>query len=248
MDMEHEIRDAGRTAVMTRSLDDILDRGDHLRRRRTRLVVLGTTAVAAFGAVGASVVLEPGTSPLVGPAVASFSGPSTNLSADRLAELNAACFAAQGEETARSDAGIPAGVMPRAAEERDGRLLAFYQYADRNGSCAARVAGDGEIRVTGMASGTAARPLGAGEAVTVISSGYAGDGDAGPVTEVHAVAEVAPEVSRVVMRIDGTDVEGAVSDGAAFWWITDRTFPEDAAAAARVTAYDADGRVLGRTR
>lgn len=240
MSIEQELRDAGSDTVLQRPLADVLARGEHLRRRRARRRMVGATGVLACAVVGGSLALGPGRSPLVAPAVASFSGPRTNLGAEELAELNRACLG-------QGDVGIPRDQAPIAAEEREGRYLAYYRHGTANGACSAQAAGDRRIRVTGMGSGTSAQPLTGDDALALVILGYAESGNgAERVHDLHAVAETSDAVRRVTLQVGSETFEGTVASGAAFFWVTDRRFTEAEAGSATITAYDADGRVLGR--
>lgn len=241
MSIEQEIRDAGADQVLQRPLAEVLARGDRLRRRRVRGMTVGALAVVVCAAVGGSLVVEPGSSPLVTSAVASFSGPRTNLTADELTRLNEACLA-----TPQGEGGLPRDKLPVAAEERDGRYLAYYRHGAANGACSARAAADGTIRVTGMGSGTSARPLSGDQALALVVLGYADSGDGSRAEELHAVAQVSEAVRRVTLQVGDETFEGSLAAGAAFFWVTDQRFTEAEAGAAALTAYDAAGRVIGR--
>ena len=241
MSIEQQLREAGADHVLRRPLADVLARGEHLRRRRARRTTLGVAAAVACAVAGGSLVIEPGTSPLVTSAVASFSGPRTNLSAAELAELNAACLATQ-----EGVAGLPKDAVPVAAEERSGRYLAYYRHGTANGACSARAGADDRIRVMGMGSGTTAAPLAGDQALALVILGYADPGAGTGVDGLHAVAQISEAVRRVTLRVGGATYEGSLAAGAVFFWVTDRGFTEEQAGAAVLTAYDGEGRVIGR--
>jgi hypothetical protein len=236
-DIETRLREQATTIVMHRSFEEVVDRGDRLRRRRTGRVA-GAGAAAAVAVLAGSIALPPGSSPVVAPAVAAWSGGPTNLTPTELASVSDACLAGQDS--------IPTGTMPIAAQSRGATVLAYFRSDEAQATCVAAEQPSGDLRLERRLEQDAT-PLPPGTDVGgEIRFGYADPGvEGGPVTGPWTAGQVSSRVDRVTARIGGQTFEGTVADGVALFWLTG-TFDRRQVEEAVFTAYDADSDVLAR--
>ena len=250
IDIEQRLRESADTVAMNRPVDDILTRGDRLRRRRTRGMMAGVGAAAAMTALAASLVLPPSSSPLLTPAVASWSGGPTNLSAEELEAITDACL--KGEDAPIDDdfprsGSIPEDTLPLAAESREGTVLAFFRHGDAEASCVAKRTADGAIGSAGLLVDEDTTTLPAGTDLDRhIGFGYSDPGEfGGPMKDLWTIGEVSSRVERVTANVGGESFEGAIVDGVALFWVSEAFTPEQVDNAV-FTAYDSTGLVLAR--
>jgi hypothetical protein len=237
-DLEHRIRASAATLTMGRPVDDILAHGDRLRRRRRR-GVLGAGAAVAVAAVGASIVLPPGSNPVVTSAVASWSGGRTNLTPKQLQEISDECLHGN-----HAEGSFPDGTLPVAAELRDDTVLAYFRHGDTELRCRGDVQGDDVARAGGFTGSY--QPLPPGTDLGALEYGFSDPGvEGGPVTGLWDVSPVSDDVAGVTAEVGGKTYDAGVVDGVALIWISDRVTPEQADHLV-LTAYDAQGKVLQR--
>lgn len=250
VDIEQRLRESGDAIAMSRPVEDILARGDRLRRRRSRGLAIGIGAAATVGALAASVALPLGSNPVVAPAVASWSGGETNLSAEELQAITDACL--KGEPSPAysiipRSGSIPDDTLPTAAESRDGTVLAYFRHGDAQASCVGDVGADGTVGSAGLLVEENVTPLPAGTDLDPhIGLGFSDPGvEGGPVNELWTVNRVSSRVDRVTVEIAGQTFEGTVLHGVVLFWISE-SFTFEQVNDAVFTAYDSHGRVLTR--
>jgi hypothetical protein len=264
--MTTELEQALRRSADELSLDtpaaDVLARGDRLRRERRRGLALGASGLVALTAVG--VAFLGGAGDDRGPAdatgtkgapalrVASWSGPSTNLSAEQLADVQDACAAqARGlvDEGGSAEAGwlLAGATPPIAAELRDDLVLAYYRQGRDYQTCALRATEAGGFQVSAQSAG-AERVMPADRPVALVTSGASDPGPrGGPLSQVYFVVRTAPEVASVELTVAGVTYDSA-ADGLGLFWLPDGELTEAQLDRATVTARDADGAVRYRSR
>jgi hypothetical protein len=233
-DLETRLREQATTVELDRPVDDVLRRGDHLRRRRTGALV-GAGAAAAVALLAGSIALPPGSSPVVTSAVASWSGGTTNLTTDELTAISEACA---------ERLPIPAGTLPDAAESRSGTVLAYFRSDGAAVTCVGEELPGGRIEML-RGSTQEYTPLPEGTALgDDIRFGASDPGvEGGPVTGLWAVDEISAQVDRVTAKIGGETYDGTIIDGVTLFWVTGG-FERDQVDDAVFTAYDAQGQVL----
>ncbi len=236
-DIETRLREEGSTVELNRTVDEIFGRGDRLRRRRTHTLV-GSGVVATVAVLAGSVALPPGSNPVVGPAVASWSGGTTNLEPGELQAVADICLDRLGS--------IPAGTMPLAAESRAGTVVAYFRHDENEATCVAEQRPAGTLRFF-SGSETEYEPLPAGTHLGDSTGFGAADPglEGGPVTSLWNANEVSPDVARVSAEIGSETFDGTVVDGVALFWLTGSFSPHQVDDAV-FTAYDGDGAVLTR--
>jgi hypothetical protein len=233
-DLESFLREQATTVALDRPVDDVLRRGDRLRRRRTAALA-GAGAAAAIAVLAGSIALPPGSSPVVGSAVASWSGGTTDLTTDELAAISNAC----GERLP-----IPSGTLPDAAEARNGTVLAYFRLDGTRVTCVGEERPGGRIEML-RGSTQDYTPLPAGTALGgEIRFGASDPGvEGGPVTGLWTVDEVSAQVDHVTAEIGSETFDGTIIDGVTLFWLTG-SFSRDQVDDAVFTAYDAQGQVL----
>ncbi len=251
-EIEQRLRESASAWAMDRPVDDILARGDRLRRRRSRGVMVGAGVAATVTAFAASLALPPGSTPGISPAVAAWSGGQTNLSPDELRAISDACLLPEHEspvdDAFSPAASIPVGTLPLVAESRDGRALAYFRSGDVEAGCVTDLAADGSVGAARLAGARVnAEPLPPGTDLDRgIGFAHADPGViGGPVNDLWAVGQISPRVDRVTASVNGESFEGAIVDGFALFWLP-QSFDPSHADGAVFTAYDAEGRVLAR--
>jgi hypothetical protein len=241
----------------------VLARGDQTRRRRRRSAVVITAAGAAAAVTIGAVTLahQPGGRGLtdavdgarpVADQVASWSGSSTNLSADRLADVEATC--ADGARRIPSSNGSdPAGLQlldaasPVAAEQRGDTVLAYYGEGRDYATCTLELGSDGALRTTGMSAG-AVEPISAERHVSLAAGGSAERAPYGhALTMAFVVLRTAPDVAQVEVAFGDEVYERRAQDGLAFFLFDDDTVTQAELNRAVVTVLDDNGDVLHRS-
>lgn len=247
-DIEQQLRESANPMAMNRPVDDILARGDRLRRRRSRGLAVGLGAAASVAVLGASLAMPPGSTPVVPAAVASWSGGETNLSAKELEAITDACLKgapSPAYSVAPRSGSIPDDTLPTAAESRDGTVLAYFRHGDAQASCIGDMDADGTVGSAGLLVDENVTPLSAGTDLDPhIGFGFSDpDEMGGPVTDLWTVNRVSSRVDRVSVEIAGETFEGTVVDGVVLFWISE-SFSFEQVNDAVFTAYDSHGRVL----
>jgi YD repeat-containing protein len=241
-DIEAKLREHESTVMLHRSVDDVLRRGDQLRRRRTA-GMLAAGAVAAVALLAGSIALPPGSSPVVGRAVASWSGGSTNLTPGELRAISHVCLT---QQPAGPIGPVPPGTMPIAAESRNDTFIAYFRNGATELTCLTTRRPDGSMRLTTL-SATDYAPLSRGADLGDDTGfGYRDPGVmGGPIADAYAADEVSRRVARVTAQVGSKTYEGTILDGVVLFWVThpdSRRHVDNAI----ITAYDARGRVLER--
>ncbi|WP_134741349.1 hypothetical protein [Nocardioides sp. 503] len=261
-ELEQALRSSADELFLDTPAVDVLARGDRLRRERRRGFALGASGLVALAAIGVAVL--GGTGDDRGPAeatgtkdtpalrIASWSGPSTNLSAEQLADVQDACAAqARGlvDEAGPAEAGwLLAGTTPPvAAELRDDLVLTYFRKGRDYQTCALRATEAGGFQVSAQSAG-AERVMPADRPVALVTSGASDPGPlGGSLSRVYFVVRTSPEVASVELTVAGVTYDSA-ADGLGLFWLPEGEVTEAQLDRATVTALDSDGGVLYRSR
>lgn len=250
--MNSDLDQALRSSVEHLTLDvpaaDVLSRGDQLRHRRRRGVLVGATGVVVAAVLGA--VALSGQQPsrdLAGteradgaPAlrVGSWSGSSTNLSTAELVEVREACAAAVGDHSDLEGSARPGWTLPVVAERRGDVVLTYFRHGGGFSTCALQSTSAGGFRVTAQTADLE-ETLPSDRHVAFVTAGTTG-------SVIDAVVRTSPDVARVDIAVAGHTYVSATGSGLAFFWLPDDEATRAGLGQATVTARDADGVVVER--
>lgn len=237
--LEEALRESTADLTLDRPLDDVVARGDRLRRQRSRRIAVSGVAAAVVGATALSVTLPHDSSPLLPDANAAWGPALVNLSGDDLAEAGKECRAALSHSAWR----IPADAEPIAADLRNGTAVLLYQAGDTVGACTLTPGNPGFAPRSG--STALWRELPAGIHVELISLSFGSTGLDGPLNHTAGSLRVSDAVDRLVIAVGGESSEARVGNGVAMFWVPDGVSQDELDELA-ITAYDADGAVLVR--
>ncbi|WP_182525779.1 hypothetical protein [Nocardioides dongkuii] len=269
-DLEQALRTSAADLTLDTPAADVLARGDHLRRRRRRglaLAASGAMAVAAVAAIGVTALdgqqpdrpsvgataPEPAPEPAPAFQVASWSGPTTNLSAGQLADVQAECgtdarrFRTTVQGATEPGWHLAGTTLPVAAELRDDLVLAYFRQGRDYATCALETTDGGGFQVTAQSAGVE-ETLPSGRHVSFATAGAADPGPlGGTLADVYVVARTSADVGSVEIHVAGETYTSA-ADGLALFWLPDDVLTQADLDRATVTALDEDGDVLGRSR
>lgn len=242
----HALRTSTADVILDRPVDDVLRRGDRLRRRRTRRVTTAVAAAAVIGAAGISLATRSPEPPPLRPAVKAWGAELVNLPPQELQEAGTRCrqaFRGIGMS-------VPANARPVAADARGRVAIIIWRVDDDIAECTLRRE-QGEWQVGGW-GGHDWEELSSDEHYSMISLGAgstqpqdpgSGPGLTGPLQNVSGVGRVSDAVDTVLIVVDGRALEATVGKGLALFWMPDGISQEDLDNAT-VWTYDADGQVL----
>lgn len=235
--LEEDLKASLADLTLDRPVDQVIARGQQMRRRRARRGAFGAVAAASVGAAVLSVTLPGGESPLVTAASAAWGPELVSMQSDDLGAAVRTCHDMQQE----SGWTIPSGLDPVVADLRGDTSVVVYADGDDVASCYAQ-RHNGRFLPSGASLGTR-QEMPAGANLELVSlSGASGTVD-GPVRDGAAVFEVSDAVERVDVTVDGQTVHALVDDGFAALWLPDG-IAQSAIDHATVTAYDRSGNVL----
>lgn len=242
----HALRTRTADVILDRPVDDVLRRGDRLRRRRTRRVTTAVTAAAVIGAAGISLATRSPEPPPVRPAVKAWGAELVNLPTPELKEAGGRC-----REALRGiGISVPANARPVAADAR-GRVAIIIWRVDNDLAECTLSREQGGWQVGGW-GGHDWEELSSDEHYSMItlSAGStepqdpgSGPGLTGPLQQVSGVGRVSDAVESLLIVVDGQTLEATVGKGLALFWMPDGISQDDLDNAT-VWAYDVDGRVL----
>lgn len=221
-------------------VDDIIDRGNRLRRKRQRGLGVGVVAGGFLVAAGVSIALPSGSSPLV-PEAAAWGPSMVNVEPPLLAEAGKQC--AHDMRTMGWD--MPADTKPIAADTRNGETVAFYRIGKDYGVCTFTGATARALQIRSSTNGDWDE-LPPDVHVDFISAAYAVQTPGAPTRDGVGAAQVSADTTRVTIDVAGQTLDAAVGNGVAAFWTPDGTSLEQIDDAV-LTAYDADGNVLSST-
>lgn len=248
-DLETRLRDSGRDLHLNRPVDDILGRGDRLRRRRTALATGGgaLAVLAVIGGVAASGVLASGGAEdgNPDPAAVATTSRASETPKDRAAAPDLSQFAEDCLTTfpgAPSDARFPDGTAPNAAAAFPGSALALFAAKGESSLCVG-AENEGRYLVSGMAGGDW-DPLSPGQHLSkALGWGLETGEQDDEIVAVHTAVAISSDVDRVVAKIGGRTFEAAIDNGYALVR-ADGRFTDLELADASLVAYDAAGTEL----
>ncbi|WP_244930923.1 hypothetical protein [Nocardioides sp. W7] len=225
--------------TMDRPAAAIVARGDRIRRRRRTSALGGVAAVGVVGAVVASVLMPPGSTPLAPSAYAAWGPAMVNLEPGLATVVGRVC----GSEL--RDFGFEvATATPVAADRRDGDTVAVYLGEEHYGICALRGEAD-RLQPRSAVTGRL-KDLRDGTHADLVTWTFSHATLDSPARDGVGVLQVSPQVDRVSVEVAGESFDAAVGGGFAMFWLPDG-LTEAEVDAARATAYAADGEVLSDT-
>ncbi|MFE7223725.1 hypothetical protein ACFU7D_02965 [Nocardioides sp. NPDC057577] len=266
-DIETLLRNSGRQTLDVPA-DEILRRGDRMRRRRR--VAKAATAVAAFSIAGVmayvaipdrlidSDIATPEPSRSAAPQQKTpigWSGEPTNLTPEELDELSKRCLKTAWDDmdfryAYAPDANnaidpdeieeIPAGTWPFLAEKRGATAMAIFDGRDYEVTCSTTYDPDRSADSGPDLAGASGIPeiWGAFAQTGPWEDFYRGG--AGDGTEFRLPLPAGMDVAKVVFISSGEEIPATIVNGVAVAW----TDHEVAVASASFRAYDADGDLV----
>jgi hypothetical protein len=246
-ELEEALLSAGADLHLGRPAADVIDRGRRLRRNRRMawsgvagavLVVTSGAAVMAAGPSGHPPVAADPTPSATGSASTPPASPSPTSAPSADKDLGSAELICR---PTLPGMGVPRDQAPLAGGSRDGLSIVLYHYQDRSAVCTAKRLADGRVEPTG-GQATVWHPLLPGQSfrpVALMTAPLSGN----RTVDGMAIFLVRADVARLVLHMDGADVDAEVHDGVAVLWLPD-DLKTATYAYATATTYDAEGNVL----
>jgi hypothetical protein len=165
----------------------------------------------------------------VGGVAATLVGSGDSTSPGPVAPLRSSPEEQCRHQAAGDDAPIPDGVAPVLSAEHDGEAALVYRYDGRYAACTSRPSNGAWV---GKDSATGPwRPMGKRSYRAYVFSS-------------SLVMQVADDVDRVTLEVDGSVAEADVQGGYAVVWFPASATQDDILERSVVTAYDATGAIL----